>query len=1409
MLKIRYFILIGFIFLAVAVFFTWEPLAAHFLGRFIKNNFEQQLGIQLDFEKIDQKNGRWTIHQPKFEGRLHGAANTIVLEFSNYFNDCNFSIDAGNLIVEGSTIAFRLNGSRDERGYLICQMSLHDTSQNGSVHLNYSRNHDKDLLIDAYLENFDCRCLNSFFDKNWRIDQGRLNGDISILLQKENFIGRGRIVAQELIGHLSNSNLKAFLPEVSFDLNSDHLSVNLMHAGHIQFQEGQKSIFEIKNIQGVCQLNTKGDFKGHLDAIFQNDKQSSVSIDATANIFKNSIDLKLNVENEEKQFVSAFLEISPLLNGEQTLNLKMEPFPFVPFEDNLVLIKSKIFQTPSTTKLEGCLLTSQDLVENSNTIFNLLFKNKNDPSTSSEGENWYSKTLALMGLSFLEGRFETHLSLDKCLPTWLNGIVQLNGSGYITGWFNEKSAVLNYQVENLKLHNKFCEIRLDSQRIPAVHYLDWKTGDQGVSVFIENATVSEKTKNFLMTDVSGHLTVGHGGVLLQDFAGFVFGIHARGDLGINVSRKDIDGFNFFADLNTLNGSVAQMQQLLECLEFPQILSKLPIDGNISLRDHSFFKYSFSPIAKTKSQEIDIHGQLLDGKLSRISSKELSLTDLSFNFDYNSNLESFEISDIQGLVLVGSKDKAEEYLLSGDYIRSNNNFDDLFFDVWVGEKNRDILRTAGHLKTLPENNVEFVFDNNKTHFGEMHLENLSFTLKNWTYLDKLTLDFNFKLDTLFEDLKRFSKTGFLFLSTHFLNELNKLKQASGQVFTKIIYNDENTQSSFEVIGKDFNIDKFSVNNFALKGTKRNQIWSIDQLHLDDISISSEFTYLSDIVKFNFLGVRCKDCLLAGLEGTFNPSQHKFEGKLNLLEADLESLKDWPLIKKNLPALWPAGYLKAKGSLALHWDENKHRVIPQANLVASLSDWKIGDFEFSNCNEIKLDFSNERGLNIQNLQSCLIHKKRPVAAFKVDFSLLNKTLLLDSLMFDVIEQNLAEIFELCNLPSVKVNNVGRLKGIARGSVSESQRKLFVNIPEGLFSFHNDIFDLQSCIFELLDSDLSFNAQCKSFIQPLDIHLKTNILAPETGFAEIKFGVDPELLMLNWKKFNNEISIYKVKGSLDGCEVNLERKESDDFEGEIALNISRSLPMIRHPFVDSFRQLGLDGKLRMSGLWNFENIAFKGHVEGDALQCKGWLLKKLYADVDYKNALVKIKNLSLPLSNGTLKADEANLYLKNSTTCLLDISKLQVMDFWLANGFMIKEMNLANVQGNLWDDSTVSATGDFSFENRSELALRMPSGINLEKGMDIKSLIPFTGTVIFQIDNRQMILQKLKDVSSQSHMSKFYLPKNPSKKSFIDFDGNVNIVVKMRQQHLLMKLAELFSFTVQGTIWEPIYSIVPAAK
>jgi len=105
-------------------------------------------------------------------------------------------------------------------------------------------------------------------------------------------------------------------------------------------------------------------------------------------------------------------------------------------------------------------------------------------------------------------------------------------------------------------------------------------------------------------------------------------------------------------------------------------------------------------------------------------------------------------------------------------------------------------------------------------------------------------------------------------------------------------------------------------------------------------------------------------------------------------------------------------------------------------------------------------------------------------------------------------------------------------------------------------------------------------------------------------------------------------------------------------------------------------------------------------------------------------------------------------------------------------------------------------------------IPGEIILRLGLDPNVLNPVTGTIYFNLQGDKFYMTKFKDVYSEGRGSKFYLAGGPNP-SWMDFEGNLSMQVRMKQYNLIFKIAELFTVSVEGNIKKPRYNLQKQSK
>lgn len=805
--------------------------------------------------------------------------------------------------------------------------------------------------------------------------------------------------------------------------------------------------------------------------------------------------------------------------------------------------------------------------------------------------------------------------LEKCTKAFFRekNRLKMEGIADFEGTFNQDTLSLRYSIQKFILDSPSFIFQTDT--IQAEHQLDLNNGRFIVQAPIQNGVLLEKERGLNFTEIAAHIVLEPYSLRSLDFEAFYQGIYLTGPLDVEFSRL-AEGYaevHFHAE--AMEGRLEQFMGLCDCAP------PLPLYGLLSLRKQGAeFLFTIEP--ETTHLEAIIQGAVTEGRVA--SDSNLSLHDLSLNFDYNYRKRSLYLYDIQGALLVGSPHHSEEYIFAGDHVRiadlANSKAD---FDLWVGEKNRDIIRLVGSTLQIAPGRVQFSFDESQSHFGNVHPDLFHIVLSDWSHVDSFGLKLAFQLNTFLSDLQRFSRTGLLFLSRNLIKDLDHLKTAQGLFNIDLLYDDRTALFTYQIKGNDVEVDDYFFEHCSINGKKKDNTWTIDQLKLDDVAIAADLTTLDNKYRINFLGVQCGESLLMGLEGWYDADLNRLNAKVNLMEIRFEKMGEWPFLKTFVEQCQPKGMLSGTGDLQLSRGSKNFRWQAEAQLDIRLQRWGLCGAEFADTELIPASYVSNRGITVQNLRTSI--KEYPLHFEKIHYDFIDRELALDDLR-------------------IKIQNEG---------VQQVDGMLF---------------------------GVNMSMLCR--MQPGTIHLENATLKNKA------------------------------------CTLETER------------------------------------------------VLFKQDAQGK------WLVE-------------------MPL---------------------MTMKKLQLAQFqqFKQNPYEIGTLELRGFKGALASPNTFSGEGRAYFHHSSKTdkassIVQIPSEILSTLGLDLSTLSPVSGTVDYRLENGKVYLTKLKDVYSAGHLSKFYLSKKETHPSYVDFDGNIQMHVNVKQNNLLFKLRNFFTINVEGTIHNPKYSIV----
>lgn len=1091
-------------------------------------------------------------------------------------------------------------------------------------------------------------------------------------------------------------------------------------------------------------------------------------------------------------------------------------------------------------------------------------------------KNPLDPTWTLFGYTIQEGRFEANdLCIDKYLSPFIFAEDQMKacGIGAFYGIFDLHGIKVDYDASDLVLKNsdfsiemkKICQQNEICTQLVASHYFDFDEGKGYGILPVSGGSYFEKNSGLLFTDIDALIFLQHDRAHITELSTFCNGIHFMGNIEVDWSMPGNGIFEIDVHVAEMDGKVSQFQHLFSHFNQPLFFLKIPLEGNISLRNkgaHLFFAFEPGDF----HMDSTIEGSITDGSLNS-SGLDMTIHDVSMNFGYNHAQGTLDFADVQATLLVGPPNHFEEYVIASDGIRFTDfKKNESHFDVWVADKTRDVVRVVG--KTYEDRGandepvIKVDIDKELSHFGNVYPKNVELILDITIAPILFNLEFDFTLDALLTDLQRFSRSGLLFLSRSMLKELNGIKQTEGKLSGSINYLKSLSLLEYKVHGNAIKIDDHKVDTFELVGTKRGDLWSIEQLQIDNIALSLDIHKDPDLWNINFLGARLGSSVLIGMEGVYIPEEDRLKAKVNLCEIDLAALKEWPFLAPYVEQMNAKGLLRTNGTFNIAFDKS----LPEFGQIelhatGTLTNGQYETYSFDDIQELAIDYTTRDGFSVRNVQTILssVENGEARAGLYLNGAHYNpnaKALHIQGLYFNVptnqlgwlsrhLEDRYSSVFSSTALDLISnLKSSGTVQGNISAVLTDTQKNLRVALNDDIYHWANKEYHLINAVVDYTPFSVKFNS--KFLHENAFLNIAISAEAPDYNRGIIAVSEDlpagsiPTLspLTIYWNSVGpGGFSINKVNGHL--CGISIDLANDTDFPlnphyhhlvGTVSFDLSKATKLMTTEKAAAINaaQIGqgysLHGRFAIdkSGDKSFgDRLYFQGDLSGSGFTCYGYRLNYLTGQLDYQPTQALISNLSISDACGQISIPTISFMADANTNWQANIPRITIKDLHpssmesvtpsptsMQKSLMIRLLEIENLQGTLGDRTSFRGTGKLNFintqkENFQDTIFAIPAELLTRIGLDLGVLTPVRGNVEFDISDAKVHLRKFKEVYSKKKISKFQLTKT-GYQSYIDFDGNIHVQIKMKQYNLVFKLAELFTVTVGGTISKPTYSL-----
>lgn len=923
-------------------------------------------------------------------------------------------------------------------------------------------------------------------------------------------------------------------------------------------------------------------------------------------------------------------------------------------------------------------------------------------------------------------------------------------------------------------------------------FYDFATAEWRGRLPFYEAIIHEKEGGLFFNDTKGELFISENSLKLEKFVTETEGLILGGDLEYAPLFMKVK-------IDSLVGTVKQLENVLHHFESMKEFHA-PFEGVIRAKEGGICFISHSE----KQIEMDVHIELVHGLWEVFPF--LQVHELSFDFDFCSIEERAFLTNVLGKI--PSIYQEGGYFLNGkEIVIEMGDHPHLEFDVRLENQVMDLIRFVGKYEF---NSNQFQIDTKHSHLFTLHPNSLHLALdKNFA-----AKEFCFSMDIPFSEVASYGKifADLKFFDESFMELFNEITHVEGDLQTKISLQEDVWE--FDLRAKEM----------ACKAKKANNNLQIENLHVGPFEISCEVTRFLTGYKISNLQGSALHSNFVFQEGFLDLEKKRMRLPIQSIEVDFAEC-----VSKSLD-----GKALIGGVLELDFTKG---------LLHSLAEAKISlDLEKSGCrlkslSDFYLIYSIGESVAIKE---ALFELSSPEIKTVVElpfgsYSFEDEIWQGLGIKTTYTHQEIEWLLKTANLEiEVPKNTKGITEAVFDVEYSKEQFSLSGRFGEGNYTWKGQevylheakcFYDKNRFDFEvtlpLLGSEFNFHARIYPgdtgcmMIQGFEKGVEGRVFYAEC----LLFNENEESSKTVSAPLKRSLHIQKIQGNLFGLDFEflpINKMEDFLFIGDIKIDahlLAKALGPDVKELVEELKfhkGYELKGELQINKE-NLKESYFEGYLKGRDFDFVGYMFKTLLAQIRIDHKGATLKDLSISDEGVTVSIPELVIEVSQKGDLALHTKEIEIHELRPSllkkkhthqrlKPFCIKTMVFQDVSGYLSDTKTFTGRGSLTFNNtfkEGHNLLDIPIEIISRLGLDIGLLVPIQGEIDYVIKNGKIVLTKLKNSFSESKRSYFYLW-NKSE-SYIDFDGNMHIDIRMKQ-YVLFKITELFILSIQGSLDKP---------
>jgi hypothetical protein len=824
------------------------------------------------------------------------------------------------------------------------------------------------------------------------------------------------------------------------------------------------------------------------------------------------------------------------------------------------------------------------------------------------------------------------------------------------------------------------------------------------------------------------------------------------------------------------------------------------------------------------------------------SPTLSFENLAGDLYYSADEKRIVIEKVAGNLMLTAGETPRSFDLNVPLLELDAAEGILVYDCRLEAPTYEICRLVGTGKQVGE---EFAlsFDKEGTRLYGALIDAQTITFKEG-HLNRLDIETTLSALDLVHHLDFLSASGIVPIKEEVLDEMRGPK-VEGVVDLSLHYEGPKESFVFQAKSQGLTLGQMKLDHLAILGKKKEDSFHLDHFEMGLLNAQVEMKKVGTKWEIPQFQVIWKESYLKGGSASFDEVGKYLNLPIEGVRIDLEEIAmlfphlelDWDYLKGTLFA---SGHLVVDGSKGL-----RHLAFDsQLKLIGE--NLGRGKLRLESAEMLNISFDPLSGLKMGEASIHFFHPSSNERWAKCQFNTLRyhgASLSSEGIRLVIPPEMVSFLGQTKSLPHLGYeeerlvvfgypfrwdNQIEATFDFSLGKKMAAQGHLkegYYWIGDKAWHFNHFAFDMEETHLKV-DAHTTFEETPFAF--QADLYFNERFRLKLEIKEQTKEGQksSPLVVTTDWNDHEG-FFIHSIEGGVGGLDFSFHHNPKDSFldkmalAGQVKINayrLAKFFPERVKKAIESF-EIGkgyeLSGDLIISKT-NFEDTYFSGYLKGKHFHLLGSVMETLLSEIRIEPKGIELRHFNLSDVSGIFSMETVQISQEGQERWELHVPELSISDFRPSllkkigeyptriKPLTIRSLHCYNIRGTLGNAKSFTGKGDLNFINtfkRDYHILDIPFEILGRLGLDMGLLVPVRGDLEFVMVDGRVYLTNLKGSYSEGKRSQFFL--SPIEHSYLDFEGNMNINIKMKQ-YVLLKVTEPFTLYIGGTFENPKYGL-----